>query len=177
MKAVYEMPKVSFEAFMADNAVMSACGYKFDCVRHGDEDDDDYELNEIEVDCEPDPNAKVVANVLGMSGCNNNAGFADLVNRNHANDTAIWDDNVWGLSKGLNEDDDIMNSTKWEKKGQSFLGWLYITFKGGEYSTAGWGTVNKDGKSFLNFKKGDGWGDNWHAWLTPIFSVKSTSGM
>lgn len=36
MKAVYEMPKVSFEAFMANNAV-SACGdvnknVIFDCV-------------------------------------------------------------------------------------------------------------------------------------------------
>ena len=172
MKAVYEMPKVSCEAFMANNAV-STCVITptlFDCVNHGNRTDDIYK----EEDCEPAGN--VVANVLGMSGCSYNAGFADLVDKkSNGNDTQTTTDNVWGLSDGLKNDQNIMNSTTNPvlQQGQSLLGWLYITFVGGSYKTgkdSGW----KISDNKLRFKA-DSWDGLWDAWITPLLGTKSTS--
>ena len=181
MKAVYEMPQVSFEAFMANNAV-SACGYKFDCVTDGDAWNDLHWVGDSHnahlEDCEPA--ATVVANVLGMSGCTNNAGFADLVGFGYENDTPDRTDNVVGLGAGLGNSDDVMYSTKVGEEGQTLMGWLYITLTGGRNSKYtsengyGW-YKNKNllcfNRNSSNLKEG------WHAWLAPVYSVLSTSGM
>lgn len=172
MKAVYEMPKVSFEAFMANNAV-SACGYKFDCVRHGNKKNyDGYEDHDVQVsDCEP--GSTVVANILGMSGCTDYAGFAVLDDQK--DNIEGWNFSVAGLDDDLHDDNKhIMKSTYGQ--GPGLLGWLYITLSGGKYSQTGWETDTENKKNWLDFDDDD-LKNGWHAWLTPVFSVKSTSGM
>ena len=174
MKAVYEMPKVSFEAFMADNAVMSACGYKFDCVKHGDnKKDDSYKRK----DCEP---TSVISTYLGMGGCTNNAGFAVLNDKQNSitgGQTFV----VTGLDDDVHDDDYIMESTYGKNK-TNLLGWLFISLTGtnGEYNTSGWHVNDDDDDDddgTLDFKKPDSMFDGWHAWLTPVFRGTSTSGM
>lgn len=175
MKAVYEMPKVSFEAFMANNAV-SACGYTFDCVKHGnDESYDGYGKGEGHVEnCEP---TSVISTYLGMGSCTNNAGFAVLNDKQNS----ITGGQTWvvtGLDDDIHDDDNdhIMESTYGENN-TNLLGWLFIslTGKNGEYNTSGWHVNDDDGT--LDFKKPKKMFDGWHAWLTPVFSAKSTSGM
>ena len=174
MKAVYEMPKVSFEAFMANNAVLSACDYKFDCVRHGNKKiyDGYGEGKDWVEDCEP--GSTVVANILGMSGCTDYAGFAVLDDKK--DDIQGWDLSVAGLDDDIYDDNNkhIMESTYGQ--GQGLLGWLYITLSGGKYSQTGWEIDKENKKNWLDFDDDD-LGKGWHAWLTPVFSVKSTSGM
>ena len=176
MKAVYETPKVSFEAFMANNAV-SACAIapnSYDCVMHGNFADDGH--SSFDGDCSEPSN--VVANILGLSGCNNNAGFADLVrdDQGYEDDNDITTDNVIGLGGTLSTDPHVLKSTKEPspQQGQSLLGWLYITRTGDGYNTEGW-------------DRGWLWGDvgyrlhyigqrSWSAWLAPLFGTKATSG-
>lgn len=185
MKAAYETPKVSFEAFMANNAV-SVCVQKpssFDCVMHGDKNNDGYDLDfGFKVpNCEPSGN--VVSKALGMSGCTAYAGFADLVGNGHADDNDNWKDDVSGLSHSLLNDENIMNSTtgydqQTKKYDQDLLGWLYITFSpdssdSSRYTTNGWNT----GSGYLSFIKKEAQVSGWHAWLAPLFGTKATSGM
>ena len=179
MKAVYEMPKVSFEAFMANNAV-SACGYKFDCVRHGNKKNyDGYKDHGVQVsDCEP---TSVISTYLGMGGCTNNAGFAVL----NGKQNSITGGQTWvvtGLDDDIHDEDNahIMEST-YGKNNTNLLGWLFISLTGtnGEYNTSGWhvNDDDDDDDGTLDFKKPKSMLDGWHAWLTPVFKGTSTSGM
>lgn len=178
MKAVYETPKVGFETFMANNAV-SACAIapdSYDCVMHGSSVDDGH--SRIDGDCSEPSN--VVANILGLSNCNNNAGFADLVrdDQGYEDDNGITTDNVRGLSYGLGSSTSIMNSTKEpERQGQSLLGWLYITRNDEGYNTQGWGRYWLEyGYRFDYNYLGPLGKPGWSAWLAPLFGTKATSG-
>lgn len=172
MKAVYEMPKVSFEAFMANNAV-SACdgintNVKFDCVMGNDSD-----CNSL---------SNVFATVLGFSFCSNEgmkqAGFANYSGKkNTAVSLKGWDDNHTSNNDSLSWDTEKDTVDVINKDG--FLGWLYIG-------------VEKDDDE-LEYKKSNGWkyGENkglrfddddddddlMHAWLAPLFSTKGSSGV
>ncbi|MCI7703107.1 MAG: hypothetical protein MSP08_02060 [Clostridiales bacterium] len=168
MKAVYEMPKVSFEAFMANNAV-SACGdvnknVIFDCVMGNKKN-----CNSLD---------NVFATVLGINFCSGmkQAGFADYSQKTEtAVDLDGWDDKHTSNNNNLiwntNNDTVDVNSK------DGFLGWLYI------------GVEKDDGK--LEYEDDNGWkysedkglrfddddDDVKHAWLAPVYSVLSTSGM
>lgn len=170
MKAVYEMPKVSFEAFMANNAV-SACGdvntnVIFDCVM-GKKD----KCNSLN---------NVFATVLGFSFCTasgmKQAGFADYSQKTEtAVDLDGWKDKHTSNNDSLSWDTEKDKVDVINKDG--FLGWLYI------------GVEEDDGK--LEYEDDNGWkysenkglrfddddDDVKHAWLAPVYSVLSTSGM
>ena len=180
MKAVYEMPKVSFEAFMANNAV-SSCGWsqpKFDCVLgegkefgdfHGDRWNDSPE------------SGNVFSSSITGRNCGINAGFADYVNGDWKEDSFQNDpgDNISNtqVNGTIFVDFDTANITDGDTN-NSFMGWLYVTqwvsYDRGNltyhYDTKGWNTNNNQ-LNFTNPRK------IIHAWLAPLFSAKSTSGM
>lgn len=175
MKAVYETPRVSFEAFAANNAV-SACAIapnSFDCVNHGNQYSDAH--HSYQGDCDEPQN--VVANILGLSGCSNNAGFADLVrqDKGYEKDTDITTDDVFGLGFALAGNPHVLDSTKEpSQQGQSLLGWLYITLNGDGYNTEGWSRWWPWGETGYRLDYFGQYG--WKAWLTPLFGTKATSG-
>ena len=175
MKAVYETPRVSFEAFAANNAV-SACRGSFDCVlgdgknmpwedydNHGKEDQPDF--------------TRVLASSVGFNNCSTQAGFADYVNYgagdNSANDTETTDDNItnWYVNGPYGMDVSDAYSERNARK-DSFMGWLYISLTGNGYSTDGWGFVKTRYGKKLDFKPNT---SIWHAWLAPVFRTKATS--
>ena len=183
MKAVYEMPKVSFEAFMANSAV-SSCGTvtgAFDCVLgDGIKDgwfDDNHGAND-----QPNvgPNQSLMASTAGLNGCTIQAGFADYVNGQGQGEDSVGlidpaSDNITTSTViGV----DYTGGTSSLAGTDGFMGWLYITFTGGKngsYNTTGWNVNKTNYGSWLSFSS---WGFNQkaHAWLAPLFSAKSTSG-
>ena len=175
MKAVYETPRVSFEAFAANNAV-SACRGSFDCVM-GDgltmpwEDKDDHGKED-----QPDL-TNVLASSVGFNNCSTQAGFADYINYgagdNSANDTETTNDNITNY---------LVNGPFWmdvsdayserNARKDSFMGWLYISLTGNGYSTTGWKLVpTRQGKK-LSFTYSN---SIWHAWLAPVFRTEAAS--
>lgn len=174
MKAVYEMPKVSFEAFMANNAV-SACGYTFDCVKH----EDIYGKHDKQHE---DVSPSYVATFLGFNGCKQNAGFADYVEGYGQNfsgaDTRDPNDDIrssaisfWGDDHTTKNGNLVTWTENEDRYGNDyttvdvtttdgFMGWLYI---GGSFSTI-------SGQNWF-------WQTAKHSWLAPLFSTKSSSGV
>lgn len=179
MKAVYEMPKVSFEAFMANSAV-SACGdierRAFDCVR-GDGFFDNHGADD-----QPNvgPNQILTASTAGLNGCTVQAGFADYIDWQGKGEDSVGlenpdSDNV--TSSWVLGNVDCGNTGSYANA-DGFMGWLYITFTGGRngtYDTTGW-SIGKDGDwSWLNFST-NGLTGRWHAWLAPLFKSRGASG-
>lgn len=169
MKAVYEMPKVSVEAFMANNAVAVCGNFKWDNVEDKKWNDDF-------------PSGPVLSNAIGINNCTWNAGFADCS----------------GFTK-LDENDDItqsevtFNTKDKEHSNQNhdllvwttstvdivtnlkamFKGWLYFSEGKGEnkgkYGTWGW-SINE---GQLSYKETDKVCED--AWLAPVFTSNGTS--
>lgn len=161
MKAVYETPRVSFEAFAANNAV-SVCAKtptSFDCVYHGALEGDWDRRDEPE---------NVIASVLGFTDCTNNAYFADWTwidwdGNLHGEDTDP-KDNVRGLSDNLFKNYKIEYGTK--QPSGNFLGWLYISLSGDKkYDNSGW-SVDKNHDLDFNYSA-----SIEHAWLTPLYAI------
>ena len=170
MKAVYETPRVSFEAFAANNAV-SVCAQaptSYDCIMHGDRHAED-------ISDEP---KNVVSTAMGLGGCEHNAFFADYTLNIYGsvigdnNDDAS--DNVSGLGSGVWGNEHLFSETT-RPYWKDFLGWLYISVTGNEesesYSDAGWG---KDQYNQLTFYAGKD-SNIKHAWLTPLFGIFSNA--
>lgn len=175
MKAVYETPRVSFEAFAANNAV-SACRGKYDCVLGNGKWDPGEKLGQDQHDQQWDkPSINVVASSAGFSNCSINAGFADYVNGDWGEDSVGLDDptednitqsSVIGVQYSGNTG--AMGNNK------NFMGWLYISLLNNEgknqYSTAGW-SFHKSGRLMFD-KKGL---NVLHAWLAPVFYSNNAS--
>lgn len=175
MKAVYETPRVSFEAFAANNAV-SVCGWEtpeFDCVLgDGVRHDDKHGNSDV-----PYKSLNLISSSLLTNTCSVNAGFADYVNGD-------WTEDSVGNSSG----DNITNTqvsgninVRWNTgeitkndSNHSFMGWLYLSFvdsnkhPGWAYDTTGW-KIQNNRLSFHNQKK------IRHAWLAPLFGSRGSS--
>lgn len=168
MKAVYEMPKVSVEAFMANNAVAVCGNFVWDNL-------DDHKWND---DFPSGHNNNVLSNAIGINGCRWNAGFADYSkftkldednitesqvkfntdkHSNHNNDLS-WDDHIVGVAQNLLA---------------TFKGWLYFSEGEGDnddsYGIWGWSTHGGQ----LSYTKEDDVCDD--AWLAPVFTKNGTS--
>ncbi|MGN0773656.1 MAG: hypothetical protein ACI4MP_07680 [Candidatus Ventricola sp.] len=170
MKAVYEMPRVSFEAFMANEAV-SSCGDAntqviFDCLKGGQKD-----------------SAKVLSSALGVTCTNYDAGFADYVTmvdgKLEGNDTLTEDDNITSSQVGyVNKNHSTFSDyLQWNNNNHtvdikaeyksSFLGWLFISGddKDKQMDQSGWSILN----GILKFTPSDT--EKKHAMLAPVFSL------
>ena len=161
MKAVYEMPKVSFEAFMANNAV-SACNgvnsLKFTCVEE--------KVNGEEHQSHTQTFNNVVSWSLVENGCTQNVGFADYVSDGKGEDS--WDlrtsDNV---STSFVDDVEAIETGAMQNQ-QGFMGWLY--FVTGQSKKPTW-TIEEYGKDEIKGHRLD-YDDEkgiLHAWLAPLF--------
>lgn len=158
MKAVYEMPKVSFEAFMANDAVSACKGVKsleFTCVESGKK----HNLH-----------TQVFNNIVSWSliqnGCTNNVGFADYVNGEQGEDS--WDsrksDNV--STSYVDDVPDALNTG--ERQNQSgFMGWLYFSQNKNDHTVFdSWELEDEDENWRLDYDNEKG---ILHAWLAPLF--------
>ena len=170
MKAVYEMPKVSFEAFMANNAVAVCGNFMWDNVE--DDEWDDFPSGE---------KGNVLSSAIGISGCDWNAGFADYSNftKLNPNDNIANSEvsfiNTDGEHTERNENltwgTQVVNVAK--NLLSTFKGWLYFS-EGeedydGQYGTWGWSTAGGN----LSYTKTEDLCDD--AWLAPVFTSNGTS--
>lgn len=173
MKAVYETPRVSFEAFAANNAI-SACidpNTKFDCVM-------DSSCNDIN---------RYFASALGINFCKNktslSASFADYAditktpNDNISTSMVDISDSI-GYDGHTNNNGDALVWTDYSvdvKNKDGFLGWLYLGCEGNSHygKKKGWEIDDKQ----LEYKDSDANSklDLTHAWLAPVFRTKATS--
>lgn len=165
MKAVYEMPRVSFEAFAAENAVATGCGANtellFDCLK-GPETD----------------TTSVLSDAIQIKSCSVQAGFADYngqtttdtekddissaiitgdFSKNYSKNAAEYLE--WTLSDETGKDKVAVKQSFLD----SFLGWLYIGSNGrNNKGTFGWTIV--DGV----LKMGGSWK---HQNFAPVFGL------
>ena len=172
MKAAYEMPKVSFEAFMANNAVAVCGNFVWDNVEDKDWDDDFPDSDD----------GSVLASAIGINGCRWNAGFADYSNftKLDKNDDITDSQVTFNTDEHSNQNDGLLDWTTTgavdivQKFIATFKGWLYFSEGKGEenknkYGIWGWSIT--DGK--LSYKKKGGVCDD--AWLAPVFTSNGTS--
>ena len=167
MKAAYEMPKVSFEAFMANNAVAVCGNFVWDNVE--DDDWDDF----------PHGEKNILSSAIGISGCDWNAGFADYSNFTKLDEN----DNITYSQVTFNTDDHTNrnNNLRWGNRVvnvaqnllNTFKGWLYFSEGKGEhedqYGIWGWSTAGGN----LSYTETEDLCDD--AWLAPVFTSNGTS--
>lgn len=164
MKAVYEMPKVSFEAFMANNAV-SACkgvnSLEFTCVEK--------KVDDKKHKSHTDVFHNIVSLSLIQNGCTSNVGFADYVSDGKGEDSWYPDDRKYGDNVSTSFVDDVdAFDTRTMQSQSGFMGWLY--FVTGHSDEPTW-TIEEYGKDKnkghrLDYDDEDG---ILHAWLAPLF--------
>lgn len=173
MKAVYETPRVSFEAFAANDAI-SACidaNPKFDCV----------------MDSSCDATKRYFAYALGIDFCKNKASF--LANfADYAGITDSTNDNIStskvDLSDSIGYDGHTSNNGDalvWTsdsvdvKNKDGFLGWLYLGKKGNSHYSHNYGwEIDNNQLEFEDSDANSRW-DLTHAWLAPLFRTKASS--
>lgn len=164
MKAVYEMPRVNFEAFAANNAISSCTqankNVEFDCIMGGHSD-----------------NTHVLSSAIGVEGCKLNASFADYKNQTESTSDDITDTTVNGWGNGHSNYNDYIEFSRNPKTvdvkeayQSSFIGWLYVSSSSGftGSSITGWSISNGN----LNFDSSNV-NRRWHALLAPVFGVLS----
>lgn len=181
MKAVYEMPRVSFEEFTPNVAIANCSGdgeYKFDCLKGSNAD-----------------NANLISSAMGVT-CNNDCGFADYTgdkyttgDTNNADYTTTGSTSV--LFKG-NSHSRFNSTLSWDTytyqtgsidldfiriptydtdgrvtaTGANFMGWLYIgRNNNNSYSKVTTSIVN----GFLKLTS-----DAMHLLLAPIYGTKAS---
>lgn len=161
MKAVYEMPKVSFEAFMANDAVSACKGVKsleFTCVEKT--------VNDKKHNSHTQVFNNIVSWSLIQNGCTNNVGFADYVKGGQGEDS--WDgrrsDNV--STSYVDDVPDALNTGAMQNQ-SGFMGWLYFSQnKNNQTVFDSWELENENGNRQLDY---DNEGGILHAWLAPLF--------
>ena len=170
MKAVYEMPKVSFEAFMANNAVAVCGNFLWDNVEDDDWDDDFPDSDD----------GSVLASAIGINGCRWNAGFADYSDftKLDENDDITQSKVTFNTDEHSNQNNGLLDWTTGavdiaQNLIATFKGWLYFSEGKGkhkdQYGTWGWSPAG--GK--LSYKQKEGVCDD--AWLAPVFTSNGTS--
>ena len=162
MKAVYEMPKVSFEAFMANDAVSACKGVKsleFTCVEKEVKDENHVSHTDVF--------HNIVSLSLIQNGCTSNVRFADYVSGGQGEDSwnKTTDDNISTSSvDGVSTN---RLDTEAMKNQSGFMGWLYFSQDTNRDTTyKSWDLDDDDGERELEY---DNKGGILHAWLAPLF--------
>lgn len=163
MKAVYEMPKVSFEAFMANDAVSACKGVKsleFTCVEKEVKDENHVSHTDVF--------HNIVSLSLIQNGCTSNVRFADYVSGGQGEDSWYPDDRKYGDNVSTSFVDDVdAFDTRTMQSQSGFMGWLYFSQNTDSNTTfKSWELENEDGERRLDY---DDKGKILHAWLAPLF--------